>query len=121
MARLAIFSRHLTQSTLACVTAMTQGDLSAVTLYHWQVAIQTGLLVGLLAVLFSFTKIKDWQSTRVGITLVALIGTFIADLMVHPTHFGAVWTEALVTGLGAAALALITSYLPLDRLTAKVK
>jgi len=119
MARLAIFSRHLTQSTLACVTAMTQGDLSAVTLHHWQVATQTGLLVGLLAVLFSFTKIKDWQSTRLGITLVALVGTFVADLMVHPTHFGAVWTEALVTGLGAATLALITSYLPLDKLKVK--
>ena len=121
MARLGIFSRHLAQSTFACVTAMTQGDLSAVTLYHWQVATQTGLMVGLLAVLFSFTKIKDWQSTRLGITLVALVGTFIADLLVHPTHFGAVWTEALVTGLGAAALALITSYLPLDRITARVK
>jgi len=39
--------------------------------------------------------------------------------MVHPTHFGAVWTEALVTGLGAATLALITSYLPLDKLKVK--
>ena len=121
MARLVIFTRHLAQSSLACVTAMTEGDLSAITLTHWQVALTTGSAVGLLGILLSFGKAKKIQSTRVGFALVAFVGTFAADLAIHPTHFGAFWTEALVTAIGASVLALASSYLPIDRLTAKVK
>ena len=103
------------------MTAMTEGDLSAITLTHWQIALTTGTAVGVLGVLLSFGKAKKIQSTRLGFALVALVGTFVADLSIHPTHFGAFWTEALVTAIGASALAFVSSYLPIDRLKAKVE
>jgi hypothetical protein len=50
-ARAAIFGRHLGQSTAACLTAMTKGDLTAVTLQHWETALATGIAVGLFGIL----------------------------------------------------------------------
>lgn len=114
------FFRHLAQSTSACLTAMTQGDLTSATLGHWQIAVSTGLAVGLTSVVLSFGKLARIEATRWGIALVALVGTSVADLVMHPTHFGSWWTESLVTGLGAAALSLLVSYTPLNKAIAKI-
>ena len=99
---------------------MTQGDLSTITLGHWQIALSTGFAVGLLSVVLSFGKLSLIEATRWGIALIAFVGTTIADLLMHGTHFGAWWAEALVTGVGAAVLSLLVSYTPLNRVIGKL-
>ena len=115
-----LFIRHLAQSTSACLVAMTQGDLSTITWSHWQIALTTGVGVGLLSVCLSFGRPAQLQATRWGIALVALVGTFISDLVNHPSHFGAQWTEALATGVAAGLLSLVISLTPVDKLVAKL-
>jgi len=110
--RAAVFSRHLAQATAACLTAMTQGDLGAVTLHHWFVAAQTGVGAGILGVLLTFGKLRTLQTNRWGVAGIAMAGTFIADFVTHPTHFGGIATEAAVTALGAGLLCLLVSYTP---------
>ena len=55
--KLAVFSHHLTQATAACITTMTKGNVAAVTLEHWQIALTTGLMAGLIGVAISFTRL----------------------------------------------------------------
>lgn len=118
--KLAVFGRHLCQSTAACLTAMTQGDLTTLTLIHWQVALITGSLTGLVGIMFTFGKLIKLQKNRYGVALVALFGTVIADYANHPTHFGNAWTEAVVTGLGAATLCLLMSFTPVGKAIEKM-
>lgn len=110
--RAAVFSRHLAQATAACLTAMTQGDLSSITLHHWLVASQTGTYAGLIGVLMTFGSLRSFQTSRWGVATLAVAGTFIGDLITHPTHFGGFTTEAAVTALGAGLLCLLVSYTP---------
>ena len=52
--KLAIFSRHVSQATIACIAAMTGGNFAAISLGHWQIARTTGVIAGLIGVGFSF-------------------------------------------------------------------
>ena len=108
----AIFSRHLGQSTIACLTAMTQGDFSTVTLKHWTVALMTGALAGVFAVLVSFTPLFRRYNPIVSFALISFLGTLIADRLAHPSGFGGPWSEALATALGAAAISVVISLAP---------
>jgi uncharacterized membrane-anchored protein len=108
----AIFSRHLGQSTVACLTAMTQGDFSTVTLKHWTVALMTGVIAGVFAVLVSFTPLFRRYNPIVSFAMISFLGTLIADRLAHPSGFGGPWTEALATALGAAAISVVISLAP---------
>jgi len=83
----------------ACMLCMVQGDLSVITLQHAITAGKTGVIAATVLTLTPFNNkiINYW-----------LLGlaTMGADFITHPTHFGLVWTEALVTGIIAVALAI---------------
>jgi len=87
----------------ACSLIMVQGDLSALSLKHFLIAAETGSLTGVAFVAISFTKIKN-KYAPVWLTGVL---TAIADILVHPTHFGPHWAEAAATGALAAFFAFI--------------
>jgi hypothetical protein len=108
----AIFGRHLGQSCIACLTAMTQGDFSTVTLKHWSVALTTGVFAGFFAVLVSFTPLFRRYNPIVSFAIISFLGTLIADRLAHPSGFGGPWTEALATALGAAAISVVISLAP---------
>ncbi|WP_419419826.1 hypothetical protein ACNVED_00540 [Legionella sp. D16C41] len=114
--RLTIVSRHISQSTVACLIAMTKGDLSTLTLNHWKVALLTGLGAGLISLIASYGNLVKFQTSRFGLAITAFIGTTIADYASHAPG----WTESLLTGLGAAILSLLLSFTPLDSLLAKL-
>ena len=98
--KLTILVERFGQSWSACMLAMVQGDVSVLTFNHAIVASKTGLLTGLAMVAASLYKNgNQW----LGIYLTGLF-TVIADFVVHPQHFP---LEAVVTGLGAMALATI--------------
>ena len=98
--KLKVLVERFGQSWSACMLAMVQGDVSVLTFNHAIVASKTGLLTGLAMVAASLYKGgNQW----LGIYLTGLF-TVIADFVVHPQHFP---LEAVVTGLGAMALAII--------------
>ncbi|MGI9194948.1 MAG: hypothetical protein ACR2IO_00880 [Candidatus Nanopelagicus sp.] len=120
--RVVIGGRHFAQSTCACLTAMTKGNLDAITPEHWKVALITGVGVGVFAILFTFIPRLELQETRWGVVLVAFLGTFIVDVLNHGSHYQNFWgDEALITAMGAAVLSLFVSFTPLDRLNQKIK
>jgi len=98
------FAEYLTESTTACLVTMVQGNFLALTMGHLLVASQTGVFAGALAaVTLALAKTnRRWMvASVVGVT------TAIVDYLVHPGMFGSVATEAIVTGLAAAALSYI--------------
>lgn len=107
------FIEYASESTMACVVTMAQGNLLAITMGHLLVASETGLIAGGItatSVILSRTN-RRWM-----ISLMLGVVTAIVDFFVHPGMFGAVATEAIVTGIGAAVL----SYL-LGTLIARLK
>jgi hypothetical protein len=112
-ARSIIFIRHLGQSTAACLLAMTRGDISAIGLDHWLVALTTGGITGGLGVVVTLTPLKRHYGNKWFFAAVVFIGTFVADWLTHPSHFGGPLTEALVTGAAASIISLTLSHTPL--------
>ncbi len=99
------FREKFVMAWTACMICMVQGDLTVITLDHAITASKTGTLTGLAYGAVAFFG-RDPQSTMLSVWLTGVL-TMGADLMVHPTHFGPEWMEALCTGLGAAALLYI--------------
>ncbi|MGI9232073.1 MAG: hypothetical protein ACR2RD_00445 [Woeseiaceae bacterium] len=98
------FVENISEATAACLITMVQGNLLALGLSHWLIASQTGLAAGSItaaAILLSRID-KRWL-----ISLLLGVVTAIVDYFVHPGMFGAVATEAIVTGIGAALLSYL--------------
>lgn len=108
-----LFIRHLGQSSIACLTAMTQGDFASLTATHWQVALVTGALAGCLGVSVSFTRLFRIYRPWFSFALITFFSTLLADRLSHPSHFGSSWTEALLTAAGATVVSLLISFGPL--------
>lgn len=92
------------EAWLSCLLTMVQGDVAALTLKHGLIAAKAGGIMAMsyfIAVLFT-----KKQTTYLDVLLTGCL-TAIADLAVHPSHFGGPATEAIVTGMGAAFLALL--------------
>lgn len=107
------FIEYASESTMACVVTMAQGNLLAMTMGHLLVASETGIIAGVItatSVMLSRTS-RRWM-----IAIMLGFVTAIVDFFVHPGTFGGVATEAIVTGVGAAVL----SYL-LGTLIARLK
>lgn len=102
--RAALFAENIGESSAACLVAMVQGNILAVTAAHWAIALQTGLMAGTAAaVVVSFMR----SSGRLRIALVLAVVTGVVDYFVHPGMIGSGATEAILTGLGAGALSLV--------------
>ena len=120
--RLLLSGRQVCQSTAACLTAMTKGNLSAITLEHWKTALLTGFGAALIALLVTLISKSDFQISRWGVALFAFVGTFIVDLLNHPSHYELFWAdEPLFTALGAGVLSLLISFTALDKVTEKLR
>ena len=95
---------YVSESTVACLVTMVQGNLLALTASHLLIASQTGLIAGTIATVGIFvakTRNRWLISAGLGVT------TGVVDFYVHPGMFGSVATEAFVTGLAAAILSYL--------------
>ncbi|HEY2187427.1 MAG TPA: hypothetical protein VGH48_02570 [Caldimonas sp.] len=113
--RIRLFVERFWQPTSACMLCMpgSLGNLwSAV---HWSLALRTGLVTGLVALLLSFTPVARLYSNRYGNALVVGGITALGDAYSHPNHYGFFHAEALLTGAVSAVLALVASFLLEDR------
>jgi hypothetical protein len=87
---------------------MVQGNLMVVTLGHWLVASETGVIAGSIAA----AAVLTMRASRRWVVAVLLGSvTVVVDFFVHPGQWGPVALEAVVTGLGAAALSYVVGLL----------
>ena len=110
-----LFVQRFWQPTSACMSCMPGGLGNVWSLGHWTLALQTGLLTGILAVLLSFTPALKLYRNRFGNAFIVGCLTALADAYSHPNHYGRAHGEALVTGAISGSLALVGSYLFEDR------
>ena len=101
------YLENCSEATAACLVTMVQGNLLTLSLSHWLIASETGLISGTItsaAVLITRAS-QPW-------IISSLLGaiTFVVDYFVHPGMFGPLFAEALVTGLGAAVLSYGVQY-----------
>jgi len=97
----ALLVENVVEAATACLVAMVQGNLLALTLTHWLIASRTGILAGSLAALVAV--VARLRSART-VSLALGVVTGVVDYWVHPGNFGGAATEAVVTGLAAAGL-----------------
>ena len=97
-------SEKFSESWLACLLTMVQGDITALTINHAFVASKTGLIMVAAYVIARLFTNK--QSVYLDVLLTGVL-TALADLIVHQTHFGPFYAESVVTGIGAAFLAAV--------------
>ena len=113
--RVKLFLQRLLQPTFACMTCM-PGSLGNIwSLLHWTIALRTGVVTGLLAVLLSFTPAARLFQGRYTNALVVGCLTAFGDAYSHAGHYGIGYAEAALTGLVSGLLALIGSFLFEDR------
>jgi hypothetical protein len=102
--RVVPFIEYVSEATAACLVAMVQGNLLAVTFGHLVVASQTGIVAGACttAALFISNAEKRWL-----VAMVLAVATATVDFYVHPGRFGSVATEAIVTGACAGLFSYV--------------
>jgi hypothetical protein len=113
--RLALFAQRFWQPTSACMTCMPGGLDKLWSAGHWALALQTGLVTGLLAVLLTFTPAARLYGSRLGNAAVVAVLTALGDAWSHPSHYGLRHGEAIATGAIAGLLAYAASFVLEDR------
>lgn len=113
--RVRLFVTRFWQPTSACMTCMPGSWGNLMSLAHWTIALQTGLLTGLLAILLTFTPAVRLYSHRYGNALIVGALTATGDAYSHASHYHVPYLEHLLTGAISAILTLIASYLFEDR------
>ena len=103
------FIKRLSESTTSCIVMMTQGNLIAITLGHWEKALQVGVIASIATVALIIYGNKNLSDNKFAMAGAIGFFTAVADMMTHPTHFGGPSTEAIVTGVGAGLLCLTMS------------
>ena len=98
-----------------CYPMMVQGDISALTFTHFWKANVTGVIAASIALLTKQVWYQRFMLYKYAPAIILGASTFLADLMVHPTHFYAFWAEALATGVGAGLLSAYFIYKPLGK------
>jgi len=104
--KLKIFITPFCEATPACLLVMVQGNIWLATLGHLQKALETGFITGLGVLILSLLTHRLFSNKFV---VAGITGgmCFVADLLVHPSHFGGVATEAIVTGAFTALISLL--------------
>ena len=106
--RVAPYLENVTEAGTACLLAMVQGNIFALTAAHWVIASRTGLISGTVAT--AALAAAGHRNRRV-VALVLAAATVLVDYFSHPSHFGGRVGEAIVTGVVAGALASLVGRL----------
>lgn len=93
---------------LSCMLFMVQGNISQVTTGHALTALKVSL--GVLVTYVVAKKILRVDRFWKTLVLLAAI-TAVIDFLIHPTHFGEAWSEAVLTGVGASAFATVGHFI----------
>ncbi|AQH02971.1 hypothetical protein A9R05_29265 [Burkholderia sp. KK1] len=113
--RIRLFVQRFWQPSCACMTCMPGSWSNIASVAHWVVAFKTGLLTGLLAVLLTFTPLRQAYANRFGNAALVGVLTAIGDTYAHVSHYRLPYFEHVLTGVVSGLLALAASYLLEDR------
>ncbi|RFU44055.1 hypothetical protein [Paraburkholderia sp. DHOC27] len=113
--RARLFIQRFWQPTSACMTCMPGSWGNIMSAAHWAIAVHTGLLTGLLAVLLTFTPAAKLYANRFGNALLVGVLTMIGDTYSHASHYRIPYLEHIMTGVMSGLFALAASYLFEDR------
>jgi len=113
--RVKLFVERFWQPTSACMMCMPGSLANVWSAVHWTIALRTGIVTGVVALLLSFTPVARLYPNRYGNALVVGAITALGDAYSHPNHYGFFHAEALLTGAVSAALAVVASFLLEDR------
>jgi hypothetical protein len=100
-----LFITPFCEATPACLLVMVQGNIWLATMGHLQKALETGFLTGLGVFIFSLFSHR-WFNNKYIVAAITGAIVFVADLIVHPSHFGGFATEAIITGIFTAIISL---------------
>lgn len=111
--RLSLCGHKALEAGAVCLVLMVQGHLTAVTLAHLLIACKTGFLAVSPALAVTFSPYARHFVNRWAASGFLGLCTFLADAVVHQSHYPGEHTEALLTGLGAFLFSVIISFTPL--------
>ena len=100
------------EAWLSCLVTMVGGDVTVLTLSHALVATKVGVV---MALSYAIARVFTKNPTNYLDVVLTGVLTAVADILVHPSHFGGPTTEAIVTGIGAALLALLLHLIHRER------
>jgi len=95
---------HLTSTFLGCLTAMTDGDVTAITGDHWANALRSGGLTAAIATVVATVGLRVNQWTRAALCGVA---TFGVEMIAQSPTYGTSRADIAQTSLVAAGIATI--------------
>jgi len=107
--KIKIFLTPFCEATPACLLVMVQGNIWLATIGHLHKALETGFITGIGVLILSLFTHR-WFSNKYVVASITGGMCFIADLLIHPTHFGSYTTEAIVTGTFVAVISLAVNY-----------
>jgi hypothetical protein len=108
--KIKIFLAPFCEATPACLLVMVQGNIWLATIGHLQKAAETGFITGAGVLILSLFTYR-WFSNKYVAAGITGSMCFVADLLVHPSHFGGVSTEAIVTGVFTALISLVANFI----------
>ena len=111
--RAALCGHKAVEVAAVCLLLMVQGDLTAVTGAHLAIASKTGLLAVTPALVVTFTRHVRYLLNRWTASAFLAACTFVADALVHQSHYSGEYTEAALTAVGAFLFSVAVSYTPL--------
>ncbi len=113
--RLSLFGHKAVETGAVCMLLMVQGNLAGATLGHLAMASQTSLLTVAPLLGLTLTKFARHYANRWASATFVAVCTFLADAVVHASHYPGEYTEAALTAAGAFALSIVVSYTPLGK------
>jgi hypothetical protein len=113
--RLALLGHKAAETAGTCLLLMVQGQVAQVTLGHFAIASQTGLLTVFPLLGITLTRYAHHFTNRwISAALVAVC-SFFADAVVHGSHYPGKYTEAALTAVGVFVLSVVVSYTPVGK------
>jgi hypothetical protein len=104
------------QVAAVCLLLMVRGDVWNLTATHFLTAAGTATVAIAPPLVVTFTRYaRVLVSSRWWSGLFSGFCGFIADVVVHPSHYSGAYTEAALTGLGTMLLSVAISYTPVGK------
>jgi hypothetical protein len=108
--RLMLCSHKAVEVGAVCLALMVQGNLGRITLGHLATASKTGILAIFPALGVSLTKHARHLANRWTSSIFIGACGFIADALIHESHYPGEFTEAALTAVGTFAVSIAVSY-----------
>ena len=113
--RLVLCGHKAFEAGAVCLVLMVQGHLGDVTLAHFLIATKTGLLAVSPAVGATFTRYARHFANKWASSIFLGVCTFVADAVIHGSHYPGAYTEAALTGVGAFAFSMMIAATSIGR------